>query len=51
MNCCNDDEEYQSCEDEEGMSSREDVAYSKFQANKVMCLCKIFDLLIKQWLF
>ncbi|KAG5554518.1 hypothetical protein RHGRI_012161 [Rhododendron griersonianum] len=34
MNCCNDDEEYQSCEDEKGMSSREDVS-SRFQANKV----------------
>ncbi|XP_058186311.1 uncharacterized protein LOC131303456 isoform X1 [Rhododendron vialii] len=34
MDCCNDDEEYQLCEDEEGMSSREDVASSRFQANK-----------------
>ncbi|KAI8530321.1 hypothetical protein RHMOL_Rhmol11G0048000 [Rhododendron molle] len=44
MNCCNDDEEYQSCEDEEGMSFQENVASSKFQANKEMCLCKIFGL-------
>ncbi|KAI8532435.1 hypothetical protein RHMOL_Rhmol11G0214000 [Rhododendron molle] len=28
MNCCNDDEEYQSCEVEEGMSSCKDVASS-----------------------
>ncbi|KAG5557341.1 hypothetical protein RHGRI_007557 [Rhododendron griersonianum] len=40
MNCCNDDEEYQSCEDEEGMSSRKDVASSRFQANKVIVLGK-----------
>ncbi|XP_058186318.1 uncharacterized protein LOC131303459 [Rhododendron vialii] len=38
MDCCNDDEEYQLCEDEEGMSSREDVASSRFQANKVILL-------------
>ncbi|KAG5520786.1 hypothetical protein RHGRI_033384 [Rhododendron griersonianum] len=41
MNCRNDDEEYQSCEDEEGMSSRKDVASSRFQANKAELEAKL----------
>ncbi|XP_058190162.1 uncharacterized protein LOC131307585 isoform X2 [Rhododendron vialii] len=41
MNCCNDDKEYQSCDDEEGMSSRKDVASSRFQANKAELEAKL----------